>query len=268
MITFPNAKINLGLSITEKREDGFHNIRTLMLPTSLLDALEFVEAKKDSFSLSGINIPGDPGENLVMKALNLVRKKYEIPQLKVHLHKNIAAGSGLGGGSSDASFMIKMLNDYFKLGMDVSEMQKIAATLGSDCSFFIKNTPQIATGRGEILEEIEFRLPSGYLYIFRPDFSISTQNAYSGIAINQNPPSIERLIRNDISDWKHSIFNEFERKIFEQFPAMKSIKSAIYQSGAIYASMSGSGSAIYGIYTEKPKINHELESILIHKQAF
>ncbi|MCK4920339.1 MAG: 4-(cytidine 5'-diphospho)-2-C-methyl-D-erythritol kinase [Bacteroidales bacterium] len=266
MISFPNAKINFGLYITGKREDGYHNIQTLMIPINLFDALEFVEAKNDSFTISGIDIPGDPNQNLVIKALHLVRKNFKIPKIKVHLHKNIPAGSGLGGGSADASFMIKMLNDYFKIGMDIQEMQNLASSLGSDCSYFIRNTPQIATGRGEILEEVDFRLPGKYLYIFRPDFSISTKEAYQGIKINKKPVELKEIIKDDPNNWKNSVFNEFEKKIFKDFPAMEDIKNKLYQSGAIYASMSGSGSAFFGIYDKNPIITREIQSILIHTQ--
>lgn len=266
MISFPNAKINIGLSITGKREDGFHNISSLMIPTTLCDALEFIEDKNDSFAISGIDIQGNSNDNLVIKALNCVRAKYKVPQLKIHLHKKIPSGAGLGGGSSDASFMIKMLNDYFKLGMQKEEMKEMASSLGSDCSFFIVNKAQMASGRGELLKEIDFHLEAKYLYIFQPDFSISTHNAYKGIKINENPPIIENLIKEDLTEWKNSIFNEFENKIFKQFPEMNELKKSLYQSGAIYASMTGSGSALYAIYQDKALIDKKLENLLIHTQ--
>lgn len=266
MISFPNAKINIGLSITGKRDDGFHNISTLMIPTSLCDALEFIEDKNDSFAISGINIQGNPNDNLVMKALNRVREKYRVPHLRIHLHKKIPSGAGLGGGSSDASFMIRMLDEHFKLGMQTEEMKGMAASIGSDCSFFIKNIPQMASGRGDLLKEIDFHPEGKYLAIFQPDFSISTHNAYEGIKINEEPPIIEKLIKEEISEWRNTVFNEFENKIFKQYPEMNEIKKALYQSGAIYASMTGSGSALYAIYNNKILINKKLESILIHHQ--
>ena len=266
MISFPNAKLNLGLSITGKREDGFHFIETLMVPTTFCDALEFVESKTDTFSISGIKISGSKESNLVVKALNLVREKHDIPPLKIHLHKNIPAGSGLGGGSADGSFMIKMLNEYFKLGIKTEEMESMASLLGSDCSFFIKNSPQVVKGTGEIMEEIDFHLPGEYLIILRPNFSISTKEAYSGIKINHNPPKIKDIISRNISDWKNSVINEFEAKIAKGHPQIEEIKNKLYDSGAMYASMSGSGSAVFGVFSKLPIIDESIRSFILHTE--
>jgi len=266
MISFPNAKLNLGLSITGKRDDGFHFIETIMVPTHFCDALEFVESKKDSFNLSGISVAGHKQSNLVLKALNLVREKYKIPPLNIHLHKNIPVGAGLGGGSADGAFMIKMLNEYFKIGMETSEMKKTASLLGSDCSFFIQNIPQIVTGTGEIMEEINFHLPGKYLFILKPNFSISTKDAYNGIEVNENPKEPKKIIQNDILSWKKDLKNEFETKLFMTHPEIENIKDKLYVSGAIYASMSGSGSAVYGIFNKKPIVETNLKSYIIHTE--
>ena len=266
MISFPNAKLNIGLSITGKREDGFHFIESLMIPTTFCDALEFVESKEDNFSISGIKISGSKESNLVVKALNLVREKHDIPPLNIHLHKNIPAGSGLGGGSADGSYMIKMLNEYFKIGMEIKEMENMASLLGSDCSFFIKNSPLIVKGTGEIMEEIDFHLPGEYLIILRPNFSISTKEAYSGIKINHNPPGIRDIISGNISDWKDSVINEFEAKIAKDHPQIEEIKNKLYNSGALYASMSGSGSAVFGVFPKLPVIDESVRSFVIHTE--
>lgn len=266
MIAFPNAKINLGLRITKKRQDGFHNIESLMLPVKFYDILEFTESKKDSILITGKQIEGDSKDNLIYKALNLIRKNYEIPALKIHLHKNIPTGAGLGGGSSDGAFMIKMLNNYFHLNISESGMRKIAENLGSDCSFFIRNTNQIAKGKGELLEEVQFSLPKSQLMIFNPGIHVSTKNAYSGISIKKHPESLKKYLSYNIEDWKDIFYNDFEPKVFKLYPEIKKLKDNLYQQGAHFASLTGSGGSVYGVFPKSLKINKNLRDLLIHKE--
>jgi len=253
MIAFPNAKINLGLYITEKRPDGFHELETVMVPIPLTDALEFVESDHAKFEISGIEIEGDQQNNLVLKAYHLLKDKYKLPSLQIHLLKKIPFGAGLGGGSSDAAFMLKMLNDYFSLNLLDEELEKYAAELGSDCPFFIGNKPVLAKGRGEIMEEISLNLSGYYLLLIKPPFEISTREAYSNITPAKMRISLKALVDFSIQSWKENIKNQFEKTIFPAYPELEEIKRILYDCGAIYASMSGSGSAMYGLFRIDPK---------------
>lgn len=248
MLVFPNAKINIGLNITGKREDGFHNLETIMIPVPLTDALEFVESKSLQFDISGLPIEGNSDNNLVLKAYHLIRQQFDIPPLHIHLHKNIPTGAGLGGGSSDGAFMLKMLNDHFNLGLSITELTELAATLGSDCPFFIQNVPVFATGRGEITEPVDVNLKGYYLLLVKPSFGISTQEAYSKVIPAKSRLSLKALIDFSIGQWKSNIRNQFEKTLFPDHPELAEIKETMYKLGAVYASMTGSGSAIYGLF--------------------
>lgn len=263
MIAFPNAKINLGLKITAKREDGYHFIQTFMMPVELYDALEFKISARESMNFSGINIPGSSSSNLVLKALNLLRKEYDIPPLKIHLHKNIPLGAGLGGGSSNGAFMLKMLNSYFRLGISEERLIQLASELGSDCPFFINNQPAMVSGIGEILTPYNLDLSGLYIILINPGFPVSTSEAYAGIGKPKESHDLKDILEQDISNWKSSLFNEFEKSIFKKFPELNKIKTELYQSGAVYASMSGSGSSIYGMFKESPEIGNSLKQKLI-----
>ena len=260
MICFPNAKINLGLRITEKRADGYHNLQSLMLPSGPYDMLEFVEAEEDSLSLSG-NIPEIPAEdNIVMKALKLMRKSHPLPPLHVHLHKNIPSGAGLGGGSSDAAFMLKMLNTSFDLSLSQEKLTEMAAGLGSDCPFFILNKPAFAFGRGDILEEVKESGQKFYLQIFNPGIHISTAEAFSGINPQKPESDIRLMSLKNPESWKQELNNDFEKILFLKYPLLREIKEILYANGAFYASVSGSGSSVYGIYREKFSIPLQISS--------
>jgi len=252
VIVFPNAKINLGLAITAKRSDGFHNLETVFYPIGLCDTLEILAApnseKAITFSASGIPIPGDTSSNLCIAAYNLVAKDYRLPAVKIHLHKKIPIGAGLGGGSSDAAFFLKALNSLFELNLSFGELHHYARMLGSDCSFFINNQPVFATGKGDEMEAIPLSLSGKYLVLIKPDIPISTKEAYSNV-IPKNPiNSIENSCLQSISSWRNSLHNQFEDTIFKGFPEISKIKEQLYAHGAIYASMSGSGSSVYGIF--------------------
>ncbi len=256
MILFPNAKINLGLNVVEKRPDGFHNIETIFLPVKLCDALEILPAnEKTTFDSSGIVIPPDNNDNLCLRAFSLLQKEYKLPNIKIHLHKAIPVGAGLGGGSSDAAFTLKMLNELFELNIDYNKMIEFAAKLGSDCAFFIGNKPAVAKGRGELLREIDLELNGKYFVIVKPDLHVNTAYAYSLVKPAIPEKSIESIIKQPISTWKNELKNDFEFPIMSNHSVINDIKSELYSNGAVYASMSGSGSAVYAIFDAKPQKN-------------
>ncbi|OEK05045.1 4-(cytidine 5'-diphospho)-2-C-methyl-D-erythritol kinase [Roseivirga misakiensis] len=254
MISFPNAKINLGLQITERLPNGYHSISTCLYPIPVTDALEAIPSKKTVFASSGVNIPGNEKDNLVLRAYKLLKKDYQLPELNIHLLKQIPLGAGLGGGSSDAAFMLKMLNDEFQLFLDDSLLEYYAEQLGSDCPFFIRNKPAIGTGTGTVLEPIEIDLSGFYLQIINPGIHVSTKAAYAGV--NPKPAAFnlqETLLSKDFDLWKSDLQNDFEASVFEQHPSLKTLKNTLYESGALYAAMSGSGSTMFGIFDSKPQ---------------
>ncbi len=257
MLFFPNAKINIGLNVVQKRNDGFHNLETVFYPIDLKDALEFVEAenKETTLKTTGIEIDSNIKNNLCYKAYSLMAEGFDIPPLNIHLHKIIPLGAGLGGGSSDASFLIKEINKYFNLNINSAQLENLAAQIGSDCPFFIKNKPVFAYGRGEKFEEIALDLSDYYIYIIKPDVFVSTADAFSGITPKKPHQSVKDLINQPIDSWKDYIFNDFENTIFKKYPLLAEIKDSMYDMGAVYASMSGSGSAIYGIFVNQPTPN-------------
>ncbi len=263
MIVFSNAKINLGLNIIAKRSDGYHDIETIMIPIGLCDIIEFVETPgKEGFNISGIIPDCEPEQNMVIKALRLIQEKYPIPDLNIHLHKCIPSGAGLGGGSSNAAFMLKGLNDYFDLGISENQLENFASVLGSDCPMFIRNKPCLAEGKGDILKTISFQ-GSFYLVLIFPGIAVSTKNAYNNVIFKQNTKTLSDLIKKDISTWKYVIENSFEKTIFYKYPQLNNIKSLLYNDGAVYVSMSGSGPAIYGLFKDKPLLRSELEKMKI-----
>ena len=255
MILFPNAKINLGLHVTHKRKDGYHDIETCMVPIPLHDALEMVLDKKTTFSSTGLDIPGNEKDNLILKALKLMRKDFnELPHVNIHLHKNIPMGAGLGGGSADAAFALKLYNNLFDLFLEDWFLEDYAAQLGSDCPFFVENTPKIATGRGEILEEVEVNLKGKWLLLINPKLHIGTKEAYSGLTPKLPENSIKEILPNK-KLWKNHLVNDFEESVFKIYPQIGDIKAQLYERGAFYASMSGSGSTVFGLFDEKPEEN-------------
>lgn len=268
MILFPNAKINLGLHILSKREDNFHNLETLMYPIGLSDILEFLPTKsgESSLQVSGITISGDMRENLVFKAYLLLKEKYNLPEIQIHLHKQIPAGAGLGGGSSDAAFMLKGLNAFFKLGLSVEELKNYASILGSDCSFFIENTAAIATGRGEILESSDISLKNYKIRLYFPDFQVSTKEAYSGVVPDSKRNSLNSILQSGIVNWEKSLQNDFEKTIFLRYPELSELKNKLYENGAIYASMSGSGSAVFGVFEKNAILSDDLNKRLVWEE--
>lgn len=264
MITYPNAKINLGLNIVEKRPDGYHNLETVFYPINLQDALEvnLLEEEKDfSLKVSGAPIEGEPENNLVVKAYHLLKKDYpDMPAIDIHMYKHIPTGAGLGGGSADAAFMIKLLNEKFKLNLSIEKMEEYAAILGADCAFFIQNKPVFATGIGNIFEPIELSLKGYYLVLVKPDIFVSTKDAFAHIIPSQPTHSLKEIIRMPIETWRATMKNDFEDSVFQKFPEIAAIKDKLYDLGAIYASMSGSGSSVFGIFREQVEFVDEVFS--------
>lgn len=251
MICFPNAKINLGLNIVSRREDGYHNLETIFYPVPIKDALEIIvreEQADDILIEEGIKIDADSNDNLVIKALGQMRSKYNFPSLEVHLLKKIPFGAGLGGGSADASFMLRLINDKFNLGASNEELASIAVRLGADCSFFIYNRPVFASGIGEIFEDIELSLSGYYFVLVKPDIYVSTKDAFGQIIPARPKISLKEIARMSIKEWDSLMINDFERSVFHKYPQIGKLKDQLYQNGAIYASMSGSGSSVYGIF--------------------
>ena len=252
MITFPNAKINLGLSITEKRPDGYHNLETVFYPVSLEDALEIHTSTQSTqkFNLHqyGMDIAGSPENNLVVKAYLLLDKEFHLPPIDIHLYKHIPSGAGLGGGSADAAFMLKLLNNKFELALSDEQLEVYAATLGADCAFFIKNAPTFAEGIGNIFSPVSLSLQDYQIVIIKPDVFVSTREAFSNIHPHQPIHSVKEVIDRPVCEWKTLLINDFEASVFPQHPIIREIKEDLYRNGAIYASMSGSGSSVFGLF--------------------
>ncbi len=255
MVQFPNCKINLGLHITSKRADGFHNIETVFYPVGLKDILEIIVSNEFEFSSTGIAIPGDASSNLCIKAYQLLKKDFpEIPAIKMHLHKHIPMGAGLGGGSADGAFTLQLLNVKFRLNLSTEQLINYAAVLGSDCPFFILNKPAFASGRGEILESINLDLSNYTFVLIHPGIHVNTKWAFEQIKPKVPAISIKEIFQLPIEEWKLYVQNDFEAPIMQQHPEIAEIKNALYADGAIYASMSGSGSSVFGIYPQHANI--------------
>ncbi len=254
MLKFPHAKINLGLHIVSKRDDGFHEIETVLYPITLSDVLEFVPSEGDiTFNSSGIPIPCNSTENLCVKAYQLLKKDFELPVIDIHLHKIVPIGAGLGGGSSDAAFMLRMINEHFSLGLTISKLQEYAAQLGSDCAFFIEDKPCLAKGRGEQLTSVDIDVSAYHIVLIYPGIHVSTADAYAGVVPQKPERSLEEIIRLPAEQWKDVLVNDFEKTVFQKYPGIKKIKQQLYNMGAVYACMSGSGSAVFALFKEKPE---------------
>lgn len=252
MIAFPNVKINLGLSITEKRPDGYHNLETVFYPVALEDALEINPcndaATKFTLHQHGMEIAGNPEDNLVVKAYLLLDREFDLPPVEIHLFKHIPSGAGLGGGSSDAAFMLKLLNDQFNLHLTDHQLEAYAATLGADCAFFIKNQPTFAEGIGNIFSPVQLSLKGYQIMIIKPDVFVSTREAFSNIRPRRPEHSVKEVIKRPVSEWRETLINDFEASVFPLHPVIGEIKEELYRQGAVYASMSGSGSSVFGLF--------------------
>ena len=253
MICFPNAKINLGLHITSKRNDGYHEIETCMVPIPLNDALEMIVDKNPSWNSTGLPIPGDSKDNLILKAEKLLKRDFQgLPNLAIHLHKTIPMGAGLGGGSADGAFALTLMNNLFDLHLDDFFLEEYAAQMGSDCPFFIENTPKIARGRGENLQPVDLSLKGSYLVLINPGIHVGTKEAYAGVTPSAPKVDLEKILQ-DRYRWKEELVNDFEASIFKNHPEIAQIKEKMYEAGAFYAAMSGSGSSVFGLFNQKPE---------------
>jgi len=253
MKTYPCAKINLGLYVTERRADGYHNLQTVFYPIPLCDELEITTAEQDSLQLQGIPVEGPTDDNLVMQVVRLLREEgYPIPPLQICLTKNIPSGAGLGGGSSDAAFMMKMLNEMFHLGLTLEEMEQRVARLGADCPFFIRCQPVYATGIGDQFTPLSLSLSGLHLLLVKPNDFISTREAYQGVHPQLPHQSLTGNILRPVSEWPSLIKNDFEQSVFPNHPTVAAIKEQLYHHGARYAAMSGSGSSVFGLYSSLP----------------
>ena len=252
MITFPHAKINIGLQVTERRPDGYHNLDTVFYPIPIQDALEVVVAEDADYDcrlhISGVTIEGETDNNLVVRAFRLLAADYTLPSVDIFLHKHIPTGAGLGGGSADASFMLRLLNEMFELGIATGQLEGYATQLGADCPFFITSKPVYATGIGNEFHPIELDLSGWYIVVVKPDVFVSTKEAYSMVEPEKPEITLDKKIVKPITEWRDTISNDFEKGIFALHPELDVIKEKLYSLGAKYAAMSGSGSALFGLF--------------------
>lgn len=256
MICFPHAKINLGLHILGKRNDGFHELQTCFYPVlGLTDVVDIVQAEQFSFTSSGLPIDSSLDNNLVVKAFRLMQAEFALPNVHMHLHKKIPMGAGLGGGSSNAAFVLRLCNLIFRLKLPDIELQKLAAQLGSDCACFVGNEPTLGYGRGEILEALHVELPTLPLLILSPGIHVSTREAFEGLNLEPVESNLEMALRNPVKDWKYSLFNSFEPSVFKAHPIIEETKAWLYNQGAEFALMSGSGSTVFGIFPANAKVS-------------
>ena len=250
MVAFPNSKINIGLNITGRRPDGYHDLETVFYPVGIRDALEVVEAPDLTFTSTGLEIPGSPESNLCLKAYRLLAADFQVPHVHIHLHKHIPIGAGLGGGSADAAFFVRLMNEKFGLGLSDARMEDYCRQLGADCPFFIRNKPVFASGIGDVFSDISLDLGAHYLVLVKPPVHISTAEAYAGVKPVRPECPLTELVRLPVGDWKDAVMNDFEDSVFGRYPAVRAVRDALYEAGALYASMSGSGSSVYGIFRD------------------
>lgn len=267
MLVFPCAKINLGLNVVARRSDGYHDLETIFYPIPLYDTLEVREmddAADDSMpyglQITGMELEGNPDDNLVVRAYRLLAQDYTLPKVHIRLHKNIPSQAGLGGGSSDAAYMLRVLNEMFGLHIDTPTLTRYAARIGADCAFFIQSTPAYATGIGDVLaplEEDQIPLNGRYIVLVKPPVAVSTREAYSRIQPKIPTTNCVEAARMPLDRWREHLTNDFEDSVFPLYPEIQQIKEQLYRAGAVYALMSGSGSAVFGIFHEEPEIGKE-----------
>ena len=272
MVLFPNCKINLGLNITHKRDDGYHDLETVFYPVTWQDALEGIRSGVRSwesgivFSASGLSVEGNEDDNLCVKAYHLLKKYHTaLGPVHLYLHKVIPTGAGLGGGSSDGAFTLILLDQLFQLGLSQEQLLRHALELGSDCPFFILNQPCLATGRGEKMESIQLDLSAYSFVIVHPTIHISTTNAFAGITPRTPERKIKDIIQQPVETWKEWLLNDFEAGLCKQYPEIGQIKESLYTYGAVYASITGSGSAVFGLFEKNKRINFSYPSCRVYQ---
>lgn len=261
MVIFPGAKINIGLNITAKRSDGYHDLESIFFPIPLSDILEINKSTQFSIDFSGLPIAGTPEDNLILKAYRLIAERYKIGPVKIHLHKIVPMGAGLGGGSADGAATLVLLNSLFELNISTTDLEKMAQLLGSDCPFFIRNRTAYAKGTGNDLQLVDLNLEDYWIQLINPGIHVSTKLAFSQITPSESNFSMRETILSPMDKWKEKLINDFEAGIFAQHPAIETVKTALYANGAVYASMTGTGSSVYGLFNKKPQS-------LLHAAAF
>lgn len=268
MVIFPNAKINIGLSVIRKRDDGFHDIESIFYPIGLCDALEYVPQKNieknESVSYSG-PFPVE-GSDICLKLTMMLREYFSFPALRMHIHKNIPSGAGLGGGSADAAFLLRSLNGKYTFGLNPEHLEAWATRVGSDCPFFIRNSPCLVTGKGDSLQDIDLSLKGYYFILVYPGIHASTAEAYKEIIPSNKPADLRDLAGKPIDQWKYLIVNQFENPVFRKYPLLAGIKEELYHLGAVYASMTGSGSALYGLFRSEIEIPTGFSNYFIFRE--
>lgn len=263
MVVFPPGKINLGLQITGKRADGYHDLVTCFYPLPWCDVLEIILSSSFAFTSTGLKIPGKPEGNLCIRAFELLQKDFDLQSVHIHLHKIIPMGAGLGGGSSDAGWTLRILNQLFDLKLSVERLKAYASKLGSDCAFFIEDRPALGSGRGEILSDIKLSLQGKYIVIVKPDVHVSTAEAYGGVTPKLPDKNLKEILeQRSVEEWRTLVKNDFEDSVFKKFPEIEKIKNSLYESGAQYAAMSGSGSSVFGIFSSQIDLSKEFRSML------
>lgn len=265
MILFPPAKINLGLRVLAKRRDGYHDLESLMLQLPWCDILEIVPSGRFSFTNTGIAVPGDEKGNLCIRAYQLLSTDFKLPEVSIHLHKNIPMGAGMGGGSSDGTYTLLLLNRLFDLKLSADQLRMYALQLGSDCPFFVSPEAQLATGRGEVLEAFPLNLSGCFVHLINPGIHISTKEAFENIRPGRQPDSIRGILGEEPEHWRDKLENDFEKAVFPLYPELAVLKEKLYANGAFYASMSGSGSTLFGIYREKPGLLSGEDTKIVEK---
>lgn len=252
MLSFPNAKINIGLNITSKRSDGYHNIESCFYPIPWTDVLEIIPAEKPTFTSTGLQIPGNAESNLCLKAYQLLKEEYDCPPAHIHLHKVVPMGAGLGGGSADGAFTLKMLNTLFNLEITSPKLEQLAGKLGSDCPFFIDNQAKIVRGTGDQFSKCPIDLSGKLLLIKNPGIHIGTKEAYAQVVPTERSTKLDDVLQQDMYQWPGTLKNDFEASIFPNHPSIAALKKELYDLGATYASMTGSGSTVYGLFESMP----------------
>ena len=266
MLSFANAKINIGLFLTEKRTDGYHNLQTVFYPVKIYDVVELVDAVETSMVIKGLEIPGELDNNICLEAFKTLQSDFNLPHQQIVLLKNIPVGAGLGGGSADAAFLIKLVNEKFKLGLSTAKMQDYARKIGADCAFFIENKPTYALAKGDEFEELSLDLAGYYIVLVKPSVHVSTADAYSTAEVALPKISLKELIDLPIEDWKGKVLNDFEPSVFKKYPEIDDIKAKLYQAGATFALMSGSGSAVFAIFEKEVKLPElEKDNLVFYK---
>lgn len=263
MVSFPPCKINLGLNVISKRSDRYHDIETCFYPTPWTDALEILPSKTISFEISGNAVPGNSSDNLCLKAYHLLQSDFNLPPVSIFLHKIIPTGAGLGGGSSDGAHTLRLLNQVFDLALSVEKLKIYALQLGSDCPFFIEDKPMLGSGRGEVLTDVSINLSGKFMVLIKPAIHVATAEAYAGVTPIRHAKSIRDCVEKEpIEQWKHHLENDFEQSVFSKYPVIGRVKQKLYQHGAVYASMSGSGSAVYGIFEKPAALREEFPGMI------